>query len=137
MFEQFALAWFSKSWSRHVRRSSRQSRDLARHGARPLLERFEERTMLDSTGSVGQGVAVDITQPALTVNYIIAVQGIYPDRGSMSSGAGLAPMLGEIRLYTGRFAPEGWAFCDGQELSARSATALYSVLGNSFGGRRQ
>lgn len=43
---------------------------------------------------------------------------------------------GEIRLFAGNFAPQGWFFCNGQELQVNSYQALYAVLGNQFGGNQ-
>ena len=42
--------------------------------------------------------------------------------------------LGEIKYFAGNFAPRGWAFCQGQMLSIASNTALFSLLGDRFGG---
>lgn len=44
------------------------------------------------------------------------------------------PFIGEIMLFAGTFAPRGWAFCDGQLLPVSENTALFSILGTSFGG---
>lgn len=44
------------------------------------------------------------------------------------------PFLGEIRIFGGNFAPTGWATCDGQLLSIAQNTALFSLLGTSYGG---
>ena len=44
------------------------------------------------------------------------------------------PMLGEVRIFAGNFAPRGWAFCDGQLLSIAQNTALFSILGTTYGG---
>jgi microcystin-dependent protein len=44
------------------------------------------------------------------------------------------PYLGEIRLFPYNFAPDGWAFCDGQTLAIASYTALFSLLGTTYGG---
>ena len=44
------------------------------------------------------------------------------------------PFLGEIVLFAGNFAPRNWAFCDGQLLSISSNTALFSILGTTYGG---
>ena len=44
------------------------------------------------------------------------------------------PFLGEIRTFAGNFAPTGWAICDGSVLAIARATALYSLLGTTFGG---
>jgi microcystin-dependent protein len=42
--------------------------------------------------------------------------------------------LGEIRLFPYNFAPQGWAFCNGQILAIAQFTALFSLLGTTYGG---
>ena len=42
--------------------------------------------------------------------------------------------LGEIRIFAGNFAPVNWAFCNGAILSIQQYTALFSLLGTSYGG---
>jgi microcystin-dependent protein len=44
------------------------------------------------------------------------------------------PFLAEIRIFTGNFAPTGWALCDGQLLPISQNTALFSLLGTTYGG---
>jgi len=44
------------------------------------------------------------------------------------------PFLGEIRMFGGNFAPQGWATCDGQILPIAQNTALFSLLGTTYGG---
>ncbi|HWX55387.1 MAG TPA: tail fiber protein [Verrucomicrobiae bacterium] len=44
------------------------------------------------------------------------------------------PFLAEIRIFTGNFAPKGWALCDGQVMSISQNTALFSLLGTTYGG---
>ncbi len=44
------------------------------------------------------------------------------------------PYIGEIRMFAGNFAPQGWAFCDGQLLSISDNTALFSIIGTTYGG---
>lgn len=44
------------------------------------------------------------------------------------------PFVGEIRIFGGSFAPQGWAFCDGSLLPIASYTALFSLLGTTYGG---
>ena len=44
------------------------------------------------------------------------------------------PFLGQITMFGGNFAPRGWAFCDGQLLDIASHTALFSILGTTYGG---
>jgi microcystin-dependent protein len=41
--------------------------------------------------------------------------------------------LGEIRMFTGNFAPEGWMFCNGQVLNISQNDALYSLIGTTYG----
>jgi microcystin-dependent protein len=42
--------------------------------------------------------------------------------------------LGEIRMFGGNFAPLNWAFCAGQTLPISSYTALFSLIGTTYGG---
>jgi microcystin-dependent protein len=42
--------------------------------------------------------------------------------------------LGEIRMFGFQFAPEGWAMCNGQTLAISQNTALFSLLGTTYGG---
>ena len=43
-------------------------------------------------------------------------------------------IIGEIRMFAGNFAPYGWAFCQGQILPIAQNTALFSLLGTTYGG---
>nr|WP_132704104.1 tail fiber protein [Winogradskyella wandonensis] len=43
-------------------------------------------------------------------------------------------MLGEIKLFAGNFAPRGWAFCHGQLLPISKYSAVFSLLGTTYGG---
>jgi microcystin-dependent protein len=47
------------------------------------------------------------------------------------------PFLAEIVLFAGNFAPRGWAFCQGQILAIAQNTALFSLLGTTYGGNGQ
>ena len=44
------------------------------------------------------------------------------------------PFVAEIRIFGFQFAPRGWAFCDGQTLPISQNTALFSLLGTTYGG---
>jgi microcystin-dependent protein len=44
------------------------------------------------------------------------------------------PFLAEIRIFPFNFPPKGWAFCDGQILPLSQNTALFSLLGTTYGG---
>ncbi len=41
---------------------------------------------------------------------------------------------GEIRIFGGNFAPQNWAFCNGQLLSIASNSTLFAIIGNTYGG---
>ena len=47
------------------------------------------------------------------------------------------PFVAEIRIFPFNFAPRGWAFCDGQILPLAQNTALFSLLGTTYGGNGQ
>ena len=44
------------------------------------------------------------------------------------------PFVAEIRIFGFNFAPTGWAFCDGQLMPISQNTALFSLLGTTYGG---
>lgn len=44
------------------------------------------------------------------------------------------PFIAEIRIFPFNFAPRGWAWCDGQLLPLSQNTALFSLLGTTYGG---
>ncbi|WP_286265891.1 phage tail protein [Thalassotalea atypica] len=44
------------------------------------------------------------------------------------------PFIAEIRIFAGNFAPRSWAFCDGQLLPVAQNTALFSLIGTTYGG---
>jgi microcystin-dependent protein len=45
--------------------------------------------------------------------------------------------IGEIRMFAGNFAPRSWAFCSNQILPIAQNTALFSILGTTYGGNGQ
>src|SRR5713226_8674208 len=47
------------------------------------------------------------------------------------------PFIGEIRMFAGNFAPAGWAFCDGALMAIADNTALFSLIGTTYGGDGQ
>ncbi|MEM7221463.1 MAG: tail fiber protein [Pseudomonadota bacterium] len=44
------------------------------------------------------------------------------------------PFIGQIAMFGGTFAPRGWTFCDGQLLSISQFSALFSLIGTTYGG---
>lgn len=46
----------------------------------------------------------------------------------------MEPFIAQIIMFGGNFAPRGWAFCDGQLLPISQYTALFSIIGTTYGG---
>ena len=44
------------------------------------------------------------------------------------------PFIGEIRMFGGNFAPQGWSFCDGSTLAISQNDALFALIGTTYGG---
>ncbi|MFV2066943.1 MAG: tail fiber protein [Pirellulales bacterium] len=91
------------------------------------------------TGTTGGGLSHTNMQPSLGLNYVIALTGTFPSRNftaddPSAAGLSLDPILGEVSLFAGNFAPRGWAFADGQLLSISQNQALFSILGTTYGG---
>ena len=47
------------------------------------------------------------------------------------------PFVGEIRLFAGNFAPQGWAFCDGAIIAIAENDTLFNLIGTTYGGDGQ
>ncbi|GAB3572401.1 phage tail protein [Hymenobacter daeguensis] len=50
---------------------------------------------------------------------------------------GYQPYVGEIMLFAGNFAPQGWAFCDGSLQSIADYSTLFQLIGTTYGGDGQ
>jgi len=85
------------------------------------------------TGNAGGAQPFDNRQPSLGLNYVIALQGIYPTQNG-GGGAGGNVYIGQVAQFAGNFAPQGFAFADGQLLSIAQNTALFSLIGTTYGG---
>lgn len=84
------------------------------------------------TDATGGAMAIDNLQPSLTLNYLVTIDGAFPSRGSGLDGE--VPYLAEVTAFAGNFAPRGYAFADGSLLSVTQNTALFSILGTTYGG---
>jgi len=85
------------------------------------------------TGFTGGSQPQSTLQPTLALHPIIAINGLFPSRLG-GSGDVEEPLLGQIDLFAGNFAPSGWAFANGQLLSIAQNTALFAILGTTYGG---
>ena len=63
----------------------------------------------------------------ITLNWIIALSGLFP------TGAA-TPAMGHIRPFLGTEVPSGWALCHGQTMNLMINRTLFAVLGTAFGG---
>jgi microcystin-dependent protein len=70
---------------------------------------------------------------ALTVGSMMSLTLILTI-GARSSVRSADPFIGEMMWVPYNFAPQGWAFCEGQLLPIAQNTALFSLLGTTFGG---
>lgn len=65
---------------------------------------------------------------------IAAIAALFFCMGLNPRPADAEPFIGEIRIFAGTFAPRGWAFCNGQFLPIAQNSALFSLLGTTYGG---
>src|ERR1700722_16300514 len=83
--------------------------------------------------TIAQGGTAQGQVQALGFNYYIATAGVFPSANGGTNTTG-APYLGQIMIFAGDFAPAGWALCDGSLLNISSNTALFTLLGTTYGG---
>ncbi len=86
------------------------------------------KDLILSTNNSGANASINIEQPFLGMNYIIAMEGTFPSRNSVT------PFIGEIIMFAGNFAPRGWQLCNGQLLPINQHVALFSIIGIEYGG---
>ena len=77
------------------------------------------------TGGAGGNASHSNMMPSLGLNHTIALNGVYQAS---------AEFLGEVSMFAGNFAPRGEARTDGQLLPISQNTALFSLLGTTYGG---
>jgi microcystin-dependent protein len=104
----------------------------------------------DDVAATGSSQPISVMQPFLSVNFIIALLGIFPSQNRRAEeedpvaennqdqqyhrNLQTNPFVGEIRMFAGNFAPVGWALCDGSVMTIAGNTALFSILGTTYGG---
>lgn len=69
------------------------------------------------------------------LSFCIAVSASLLFATCNSARAQVEPFLGQVMVFAGNFCPVGWLPANGQILSAQSYSALYSLLGNTYGGQ--
>lgn len=56
------------------------------------------------------------------------------DEGSVKNQQYCPPIIAEVRLFAGGFAPAGWDLCDGRELTIAERQAVFAIIGWRYGG---
>ena len=90
----------------------------------------------DSTNPSGQGQAFNFYQPSLGIQFLIALDGIFPVTFGSTLPEDLA-VLSNIYGFAGNFVPRDFAACNGQLLQISQHVALFSLLGTTYGGDGQ
>ena len=76
----------------------------------------------------GTSAAIETQQPSLGLNYVINTEGVFPS-GNLTLNS-----LGVVSAFTGNFAPGDELFCDGQLLPISQFSALFQLIGTTYGG---
>jgi microcystin-dependent protein len=76
----------------------------------------------------GTSAAINAQQPSLGLNYVINTEGIFPS-GNLTLNS-----LGVVSAFAGNFAPGDELFCDGQLLPISEYSALFNLIGTTYGG---
>ena len=82
----------------------------------------------DAAGTVGFRKG----HTGLGLNYIIALQGVFPSQSGPFLGG--ETYIGEVKLFSGNNAPFGWAICNGQILPVSGNETLFALIGTTYGG---
>jgi len=89
----------------------------------------------ETTGPAGGGQPFDNDQPAVAITQIVTTQGIFPCRDCQDAVA--ANTIGAMRMFAGNFGVAGYPTANGQIQAIAQNTALFSILGTSYGGDGQ
>lgn len=81
----------------------------------------------------GNSQSLQNAQPSVGLAYAVALVGVYPSRDSGSWPTD-TPVIGEVFMFAGDYAPGGMALAQGQLLPINSNQALFSLLGTTYGG---
>lgn len=85
---------------------------------------------------LGIALGANLVLGTLFLSGLTSTQPIAPEAPVASSDEVFSsePFLGQVTIFAGNFAPRGWAFCEGQLLPISQNTALFSILGTTYGG---
>jgi microcystin-dependent protein len=84
-----------------------------------------------ASGIAGGGQPVPTLQPSLALNQAVVTQGFFPSStGPQATG----PLVGQVLTYAGATLPSGRIAASGQQVPISQQQALFSILGNTYGG---
>lgn len=95
-------------------------------GQTPFSTQSNDGMSNDAVQFTGDGQPHTNMAPYTTFNFCINAAGAFNGRPN--------GYVGEIILYAGLAEPKGWAFCDGRMMNLKTNTALFGILGNTYGG---
>ncbi|MEL6986901.1 MAG: phage tail protein, partial [Bacteroidota bacterium] len=76
-----------------------------------------------------------VIKKVIPLKYIICAFGNYPPPpGPFGTNASNNTLVGEVRLYAGNWAPNGWLECEGQLLLVTDYPILFDIIGDTYGG---
>ena len=87
-----------------------------------------------ATPTGGGGQPFLTIQPSLPLKRLICVNGVFPTNADTGTGNGSAAFIGQVATFDGTVAPGGWLEAAGQTLPIQGNTALFSILGTTYGG---
>jgi microcystin-dependent protein len=92
--------------------------------------------LAQSSGTTGGGQPYSNIKPTLALHYVLCTQGAYSylGDGTLEQMDRSVPMLGEIRAVAFSNTPNGFIECNGQIMPISQNTALFSLLGTTYGG---
>jgi microcystin-dependent protein len=95
-------------------------------GQTPYASQADQGMANEAVFFTGDGQPHTNMAPYTALNFCISATGTFNGRED--------GYIGEIILYAGLSEPKGWAFCDGRLMNLKTNSALFSILGNTYGG---
>ena len=82
-------------------------------------------------------MAKNFVKKGLSVLLVLGLLLGYASLDPQEASACENPFIGEVKMFVGNYAPRDWAFCQGQELSTQQYSALFAIIGTTYGGNGQ
>ena len=98
---------------------------------------MSEKKIINNDSKSRRGFLGDLTKWIGGTALLAATANVFSSnkvKADTTSTNSSDPFIGEIIMFAGNFAPRNWAFCNGQLLQISSFSALFSILGTTYGG---